>query len=450
MRFTLLISALLTRLFWGTAAYAAEFEVLDKLSVDGYTVFRGSADISGSFAVGGSTFVVKGGNVGIGTTAPSARFHVAADSNSALVISNAAGTGNLLKISGNNSLDAASPGIRSDGGSLILNAGAAGNLFLNYGIANAINMGNTALSWNGGAGLFARIYSANSAAAQEGILNVFSNSAQGADRGGSISLSGNYSTVNSVDFAQIAGRKENATDSNTAGYLQLLTRPNGGNLTEAVRITSAGNVGIGTAGPGARLDVYRPSGDYGSGSPMLRLNYAGNTILNTYLQGTGSIILENLYGDKNILLDPSAGNVAIGATATNHKLRVVGRVAIDSANAGDGPGTFQQLSGYKTAGDSGVSTPIFFCDHTASGRLYVIARYDTGALASAVFDFTVAYGNGGVTLQRISVLGGVSNITATYNNPAGYHIDVAVTWTTNRPTIYWAAEGLGASNWSAL
>ena len=144
-----------------------------------------------------------------------------------------------------------------------------------------------------------------------------------------------------------------------------------------------------------------------------------------------------------------AGNVGIGATATNHKLRVLGRVAIDSANAGDGPGTFQQLSGYKTAGNSGVGTPIFFCDHTAAGRLYVIARYDTGALASAVFDFTVAYGNGGVTLQRISALGGVSNITAAYNN-SGYQIDVAVTWTTNRPTIYWAAEGLGASNWSAL
>ncbi len=54
----------------GGAAFAAEFEVLDRLSVDGYSVLRGSADISGSgFSVGGSTFVVKAGNVGIGTTA---------------------------------------------------------------------------------------------------------------------------------------------------------------------------------------------------------------------------------------------------------------------------------------------------------------------------------------------------------------------------------------------
>ena len=61
----------------GGPSFAAEFEVLDRFSVDGYTVLRGSADItSGSFAVGGSTIVVKGGNVGIGTTNPGSRFEV--------------------------------------------------------------------------------------------------------------------------------------------------------------------------------------------------------------------------------------------------------------------------------------------------------------------------------------------------------------------------------------
>ena len=55
----------------GPVLHAAEFEVLDRFSVDGYTVLKGSADIpGGSFTVGMSTFVVKGGNVGIGTTWP--------------------------------------------------------------------------------------------------------------------------------------------------------------------------------------------------------------------------------------------------------------------------------------------------------------------------------------------------------------------------------------------
>ena len=73
----LLFSALLVPLQGGPALRAAEFEVLDRFSVDGYTVLRGSADItSGSFAVGGSTFAVKSGKVGIGTAAPEALLHV--------------------------------------------------------------------------------------------------------------------------------------------------------------------------------------------------------------------------------------------------------------------------------------------------------------------------------------------------------------------------------------
>ena len=72
-----IFSALLAPLLGVMALYAAEFEVLDRFSVDGYSVFRGSADIpGGSFVVGGSTFVVKSGNVGIGTTAPGASLHI--------------------------------------------------------------------------------------------------------------------------------------------------------------------------------------------------------------------------------------------------------------------------------------------------------------------------------------------------------------------------------------
>ena len=61
----------------GGASFAAEFEVLDRFSVDGYTMLRGSADITGgSFTVGASTFVVQYGKVGIGTTGPGAKLDV--------------------------------------------------------------------------------------------------------------------------------------------------------------------------------------------------------------------------------------------------------------------------------------------------------------------------------------------------------------------------------------
>ena len=65
----------------GGSSFAAEFEVLDRFSVDGYSVLRGSADIpGGSFTVGGSTFVVKSGNIGVGTANPGGKFEVAGGS----------------------------------------------------------------------------------------------------------------------------------------------------------------------------------------------------------------------------------------------------------------------------------------------------------------------------------------------------------------------------------
>ncbi len=62
---------------FGGAGSAAEFEILDRFSVDGYSVLRGSVDLpGGSFTVGVSTFVVKGGNVGIGTEGPGTKLEV--------------------------------------------------------------------------------------------------------------------------------------------------------------------------------------------------------------------------------------------------------------------------------------------------------------------------------------------------------------------------------------
>ena len=73
----LIFSALLAPLPGGAAVHAAEFEVMDRFSVDGYSVLKGSADIpGGSFAVGGSTLAVQYGKVGIGTAAPGGRLEI--------------------------------------------------------------------------------------------------------------------------------------------------------------------------------------------------------------------------------------------------------------------------------------------------------------------------------------------------------------------------------------
>jgi hypothetical protein len=95
--------------------------------------------------------------------------------------------------------------------------------------------------------------------AASGVLNIIDNAVMGINNGGTITLGGNYiSSGNafSLTYAGIKGGKENGTDYNSAGYLALYTTPNGASPTERIRITSGGNVGIGTASPASRLSVH--------------------------------------------------------------------------------------------------------------------------------------------------------------------------------------------------
>jgi hypothetical protein len=86
-------------------------------------------------------------------------------------------------------------------------------------------------------------------------FNVHSNSTLGADVGATIGLGGRYTGTQFAQFAIIKGAKENATDGNGASYLAFGTRINGGNITERMRIDSAGSVGIGTTSPTAKIHV---------------------------------------------------------------------------------------------------------------------------------------------------------------------------------------------------
>ena len=65
-----------------------------------------------------------------------------------------------------------------------------------------------------------------------------------------------------VPLAGITGAKENATDGNYAGYLALHTREAGYAAAERMRITSTGNVGIGTASPLAPFHLHASASDF--------------------------------------------------------------------------------------------------------------------------------------------------------------------------------------------
>jgi len=78
----------------------------------------------------------------------------------------------------------------------------------------------------------------------------------GTNPGGGVTFRGKYTSANAItNFATVQGIKENAIDGNYDTALRFTTRSNSANLTEKVRISSGGNVGIGTDDPLAKLHV---------------------------------------------------------------------------------------------------------------------------------------------------------------------------------------------------
>ena len=79
------------------------------------------------------------------------------------------------------------------------------------------------------------------------VASIYDTATAAAGTGGGLAFQGDDGTNSAVTFATVNGSKENATSGNYASYLGFSTRANGGNLTEKVRIDSAGNMKLITA-----------------------------------------------------------------------------------------------------------------------------------------------------------------------------------------------------------
>jgi len=79
---------------------------------------------------------------------------------------------------------------------------------------------------------------------EQANLVIQTNDDMATNKGGSIGFGGRHTTssTNSSNFAQISGRKENATSANFAGYLAFGTSDSASDITERMRIDSSGNL----------------------------------------------------------------------------------------------------------------------------------------------------------------------------------------------------------------
>ena len=144
------------------------------------------------------------------------------------------------------------------------------------------------------------------------------------------------------NFAIITGAKENATAADGSGYFSVQTSNSVGSSAERMRITSGGNVGIGTTTPSGGLVVARANNN---GTPIFGVTDTGganNSYFNLYSRadallfatsknGTGTIrpirFAINDFGDATTgvsLALETNGNVGIGTTTPVNKLDING------------------------------------------------------------------------------------------------------------------------------
>ncbi len=191
-----------------------------------------------------------------------------------------------------------------------------------------------------------------------------------ANVGGGIGFAGKYKSDGSYSgFSSIWGAKENVTDNDYAGYLGFATRVNGAYVLERMRISSAGNVGIGTTSPSAPLHVVKSGA---ADQYVARFTQTNTTTGNSTFIGLGSEnastskasigfqrtdafdkgdITFNVVNNNTSLVDAaesdermrirSDGNVGIGTTAPSTKLHVQTganstAATFDGCNASDG------------------------------------------------------------------------------------------------------------------
>ena len=202
-----------------------------------------------------------------------------------------------------------------------------------------------------------KVLTNNVAGVAQGTLSLVSTDALTADIGPSLIFGGNYITGNStrIAYAGITGRKSNSSSTNADGYLSFLTWRSTG-LTEAMRITTYGDVCVGTTTPLLTLAGRGNLTINGSSQSILTLGvgdvwkgYLYSDGTNTDLSASGSLIFGTSGGTERMRIT-TAGNVGIGTTSPSDKLTVQGTIAVA------GNGVIGQGSIYGTTGNSSYGT----------------------------------------------------------------------------------------------
>jgi hypothetical protein len=213
-------------------------------------------------------------------------------------------------------------------------------------------------------------------------------------------LHNNSTTLNTETRLAFAANSNDEVSSNRYSYISALntsssngqalifaTNETGAAAVERMRITSAGNVGIGTTSPSANLHVVR-AGDGGSGTPGVILS-TGN--------GANDIVRFQ-DGTTTVAVVKNSGNMGIG-TASPDVTGFGWRTLTIKGGAASGDAGVLELQSPATTGAANLGI-IAFLD--GSNRNAQIAGQRDGATNSGLLSFTTWNAGTGAERMRIT------------------------------------------------
>lgn len=322
----------------------------------------GTATIAGNaFSVGGSTFVVVGGSVAIGFTAPTAPFHIRASGindgigKQLLIIENSHGTSNdIFGIQFNNTGFAGTAGIFSE-----LNAGGgSSNMYLRTNGANVVRINNASqvginkdasgsdLDVNGSAAFRSNVLIVGTATVEGNAFSVGTSTLVVLNGRVGIGITSpvanlsittiaaagmvrimklSHGTPNTdgngvfIEFAasatdtfgaQIGGIRESA-----GGLGGLTIRTGAAAQTERVRVANNGFVGLGVSSPSTTLEV-NGNAQFGSGANKSTFSTTGNLDIKYGVTATTAVFTSTASVLGNAFSVGGSSFTVVGGSAT--------------------------------------------------------------------------------------------------------------------------------------